>query len=209
MAARLTVISSDVVFAGPRMFHEETSVPGNASARAAQVRAMEEALAPTRALVVRTHAYGWSPIEAHAGFAQRAFEALSASNPLTADGRRHATPILATDLADLLLRAYERRLHGLYHLAGAERASPFRFISELATAFGIRFPQNHAHAMPATIDAWDDETSLTSRRARRALEMTTPMLRDGLSRFAEQHHNGWRDRCRAAACAANGHQLAA
>ena len=38
-----------------------------------------------------------------------------------------------------------------------------------------------------------DETSLNCRRARRLLEMATPMLREGLARFVAQFDNGWRD----------------
>ncbi len=193
LSARLTVISSDVVFSGPRMFHEEMSPAHNPSPRAAQVRAMERALEHTSALVIRTHAYGWSPVPDHADFAQRAYESLVSGRPVEADGRRHATPILATDLAELLVRAYEKRIEGLHHLSGAERTSPFRFVSQLATAFGLHAPNESS---TATSTSTDGETSLNSKRARRVLEMATPMLREGLNRFAEQAQQGWRNRCR-------------
>ncbi|MBI3840184.1 MAG: sugar nucleotide-binding protein [Planctomycetia bacterium] len=209
VAARLTVISSDVVFAGPRMFHEEASTSTSPLPRATQVRATERALEPTGALVVRTHAYGWSPVPAHAGFAERAFESLNSGARWIADGRRHATPILATDLAELLFRAYETRLHGLYHLAGAERSSPSGFVSELAMAMGFRAPSIGRDMPPLSATQWQDETSLNSKRARRALEMSTPMLREGLDRFAEQAHNGWRDRCRAMGQISSTHEFAA
>ncbi|HEV3137603.1 MAG TPA: sugar nucleotide-binding protein, partial [Pirellulales bacterium] len=188
LAARLTVISSDVVFAGPRMFHEETSPATSPLPRAIQVRDMERALESSGALVVRTHAYGWSPVEGHAGFAERAFESLTSGISWPADGRRHATPILATDLAELLWRAYETRLQGLYHVSGAERTSPWRFVSGLAAALGHRSPSVIAEASRVLPTPWHDETSLNSKRARRALEMSTPMLREGLDRFAEQAH---------------------
>ncbi len=209
MAARLTVISSDLVFAGPRMFHEETSNPTSPSPRAIQVRNMERALESTGALVVRTHAYGWSPVAAHAGFAEKAFEALNSGTSWAADGRRHATPILATDLAELLLRAYETRLQGLYHLAGAERTSPSGFVSELATVVGCNWPSMCRDMPPVVATEWHDETSLNSKRARRALEMSTPMLREGLDRFSEQADNGWRDRCREMSRNSSAHEFAA
>lgn len=192
LSARLTVISSDTVFCGPRMFHEENSPAQNPSPRATQTRAMERALEHTGAMVVRTHAYGWSPVPAHAGFAELAYEALAAGRPIAADGRRHATPILVTDLAELLFRAYERRIDGLHHLSGAERTSPFRFVSQLAIAFGLAAPGETV--VPAS-GSTNEETSLNSKRARRLLEMATPMLRDGLDRFADQMHHGWRGRC--------------
>lgn len=207
--ARLTVISSDAVFAGPRMFHEESSTPTSPAPRAAQVRAMEQALAVTRALVVRTHAYGWSPVAAQPGFAQHALESLAAGTLPAVDGLRHATPILASDLAEPLLRAYQLRLHGLYHLAGAERASTFRFVSELAAAFGLHIPRPGPKLTDATPAVWHDETSLNSKRARRLLEMAGPMLGEGLLRFAEQQRSGWRDRYQAAGPVSSRHEIAA
>lgn len=194
---RLTVISSDVVFSGPRMFHEESSPAASPAPRALQVRNMERALEKREALVVRTHAYGWSADAERAGFAELAFDALARGAPLAplfSDGRRHATPILATDLAELLWRAYESRLHGLYHLAGTERTSPHRFVVELAGALGAGMPAGMTDA--GANSSWLEETSLSSKRARRMLAAATPMLRDGLNRFVEQAQNGWRERWR-------------
>jgi len=195
--ARLTVISTDAVFAGPRMFHEETWPATAASFHAEQARRVEDILAATAALVVRTHAYGWSPVAGRAGFAEKSWEALISAAVVAADGRRYATPILATDLAELLTRAYEHNCQGLYHMSGAERTSPFRFVRELAAAGDLEPPSIPRSLIPEREQpAWEGETSLNSRRARRALEMPTPLLREGLSRFAQQPHNGWRDRLR-------------
>ncbi len=198
LPARLTVISSDVVYAGPRMFHEEACEPTGASPWAQAVLAVERALQGTQALIVRTHAYGWSPAGGIPGFAERAHASLSGGVVVPADGLRHATPILATDLADLLARAYELRLQGLYHLAGAERTSPFRFVRELAAASGLSAGCRWAADPAEAVAAAHLETSLNSKRARRALQCATPLQRDGLNRFAEQACNGWRDRWRTA-----------
>ncbi len=179
------------------MFHDESSTPGATSTWAGSVLAMERALAATSALVVRTHAYGWSPVEAHAGFAERAIDAVMSGRNPDMDGRRHATPIPATDLASFLLRAYQLRLEGLHHLAGAERTSPFRFVTQMAATLELHLPRERFEPAFGSLrssqeDTSQQETSLCSRRARRALEMTMPMLRDGLARFANQRDNGWR-----------------
>jgi dTDP-4-dehydrorhamnose reductase len=198
--SRLTVISSDVVFAGPRMFHDESAPTTGPAARAASVQALERAVEGREALVVRTHVYGWSFNPQRAGFAGRMFEALESRTPLALDGRRHATPILATDLAELLWRAFETRLHGLYHLAGAERTSPRRFVLELADAMHVALPAWASDDLSAA--SWPDETSLSSKRARRMLAAATPMLREGLNRFVAQAANGWREALRPSAHAA-------
>ncbi len=77
LGTALTVLSSDAVLCGPRMFHNEESQALAPGSQAACARAIEQTLAFAGALVVRTHAYGWSPVEAQAGFAERACEALS------------------------------------------------------------------------------------------------------------------------------------
>lgn len=192
--ARLTVLSTDAVFAGPRMFHAE-DFPATASGPwASAARRVEEALRGTAALVVRTHAYGWSPQED--SFAEQIWSACTDRRPLAVDGRRHATPLWIGDLADFLVKAYRAEVDGLWHIAGAERTSPFRFACELAGAFGLPAP-SAAATTSADPDALDQaETSLCSRRARRVLELSLPLLREGLRRFAAQADSGWRDRLR-------------
>lgn len=193
-AARLTTLSSDAVFAGPRMFHAE-DFPATASGPwASAARRIEQALEGTAALVVRTHVYGWSPQED--SFAEQIWSACTDRRPLAVDGRRHATPLWIGDLAEFLVKAYRAEVEGLWHIAGAERCSPFRFACGLASAFGLTGPQA-AVTSSADPDALDQaETSLCSRRARRELELPLPLLRDGLKRFAEQVDSGWRDRLR-------------
>jgi len=192
----LTVISSDAVFAGPRMFHQENSPTTSRDPFALAVCRAESALKGSPALVVRTHAYGWSPAGTEPGFAERVRTALAERLPGELEHDRHATPILATDLAEILLLAYRGRLRGLYHVAGAERASTHRFACELATAFGLGDGRPLPEHTPQKHDPADciRETSLASRRACQDLERPMPMLREGLDRFAEQAANGFRAR---------------
>ena len=193
IGSRLTVVTTDAVFAGPRMFHDEHAPTTATTAAGVHAQNLEGILQSTDALVVRTHAYGFGPIETQRSFGAEVWEALASQRAVELDGLRHATPILATDLAPMLLRAYERRLQGLYHLTGAERTSPLRFANELAAVCGFASPKirtDHGAAPPET----NEETSLASRRARRALELSMPMLHEGLIRFATQAEDGWRSR---------------
>jgi dTDP-4-dehydrorhamnose reductase len=199
--SRLTVLLTDAVFAGPRLFHDEQTAANSRQPFALAAQRVEKALAAAGALVVRTHAYGWSPAGAPPGFAEQVWQTLVQGKAAHVDPDRHATPILAGDLAELLWRAYGRRLQGLYHLAGAERTSAYRFSVELAAAFGLTSPAPAPEQDP--LDGADTrhlhETSLNTRRARRELAGPMPTLREGLNRFAEQAANGYRARLRCGA----------
>lgn len=198
--AALTLVSSDVVFTGPRLFHEETSRPTAETHFAREVRAVENAVTTSKhALVVRTHAYGWSATDDAPSLAETLAEQMATGHPAAIDGVRYATPILATDLAELLAIAYEKELRGLYHITGAERTNLARFTSELSGALDLRFTapgecENSASAMPNNRPI--TETSLNTRRARRDLGLPMPLLREGLERLAAQHDNGFRARLR-------------
>lgn len=196
IGAALTVISSDAVFAGPRMFHDEKMSATGDGILAGKARAMERALSASQALIVRTHAYGWSPRPENAGFAERAYQMLREGTMPAADGRSYATPIAATDLAALLWRGHELRLTGLYHIAGAERASRWSFVRELAASMGLSLPRlSETLSVTDHAPCWE-ETSLNCQRARRALEMGAPLLREGIAHFVAQSVNGWRDQLR-------------
>ncbi len=209
--AHLTVISTDAVFAGPRMFHEEQSLPLCEEPRALAARKAERALHGKKALIVRTHAYGWGPRAAEPSFAERVWQALSEGAAYRFDPHRHATPILAGDLADLLWVAICRGLTGPYHIAGAERTSAYHFAGELATAFGLSGCEiasaEDVFGFPAGAPL--GETSLDTRRARLALGRPMPMLREGLDRFAVQARNGFRGKLRDSAPAPALHRDAA
>ncbi len=130
------------------MFHSEDSPPQGKGAAADAARRLEAAVANTAALVVRTHVYGWSPRQD--SFCEQLWSAAVDRRPAMADGRRHATPILASDLAELLVAAHHAQLRGTWHIAGAERTSPYRFACELAAAMGLPAPPMALMVRPTT-----------------------------------------------------------
>jgi dTDP-4-dehydrorhamnose reductase len=193
--ARLAVISTDAIFAGPRLFHCENSAPSSPGHVADAAREVERLLAGGEALIVRSHAYGWSPSSGAVSYAESLWRAFNRGEICEADAQRHATPILATDLAELVFKALELGLQGVCHITGAERTSSLRFASELAIAGGFASHQVRLERTRSTLRrAVADETSLNTRRARRELERPLPLLREGLARFAEQARSGYRAR---------------
>jgi dTDP-4-dehydrorhamnose reductase len=220
LEARLTVLTTDAVFAGPRMFHAEDSpATGCRPLGRAAIEAERCLKGLAHVLLVRTHAYGWGPPGEEDGPVERIWNSLvgGGRQPLEVD--RHATPILAAELAELLAEACRCRLTGLCHMAGAERVTPHQFARQLARAFGIAAdfpaaspgekgdrrllceapggPLRQKVPVPLSPAGPLDETSLDTARARQWLGRPMPMLREGLDRLVQQARNGYRSRLRA------------
>ena len=196
----LVVLSTDAVFCGPRMFHAEIAPTMATHAAAEAAKTLERALATTASLLVRTHAYGWSPACAATGYAESVWSNLTQNIGCPVDSQNYSTPILATDLAPVLVKALDLNLRGLYHLTGAERASQYRFAAEMAVTFGLTGRQVLLEPPKKRLSSrpFMDETSLNIASARRDLRMALPMLREGLGRFAEQATNGFREELQSA-----------
>jgi dTDP-4-dehydrorhamnose reductase len=205
---RLTMVSTDGVFVGPRMFEREDSegwvIRGHGIR--AWVRELEAVYLEAGALVVRSHLYGWSPNGG--SFAEKLNSAIEENRPVAASGSRYATPLLASDFAVLLWAAQHRRLSGFYHLGGAQRSSMYEFAKELAAAIGMQWRVcggalgTHRGGGASDNDgnsgSHNEESSLDSRRLQREVHIAIPMLREGIERFVTQASNGHRDRISAA-----------
>ena len=122
---------------GSRLFHDELSEPAGSDPFAVAARRVEQSVQGRPVLVVRTHAYGWSPMDDEPDCAERVWQSMAEGRACVLDPRRYATPILATDLAGLLDRACRIGLTGLYHIAGEERISEYCFAAALAAAFDL------------------------------------------------------------------------
>lgn len=199
LQCEFTAISSDAVFTGPWMFHREGGTCYGESAQAKLLLEIERELCEQceKTLLVRTHAFGLSPFQqSQHGLVEQIAMTLGEGAALELSGSKHATPILATDLAEILEQAYRCELRGLFHIAGSERISPFRFACLLADQFGWSTAGLSASetAAEALHEGRIGETSLQTRRLRKALEKPLPMIRDGIARLFEQHLSGFRDR---------------
>lgn len=195
---RFTLVSTDAIFQGPKLFHREISEVGEGPRSIAAAR-VEKALAGVDALTIRTHLFGWSP--AGDSSVEQIWEAIADDRTVPACGNRYASPILAIDFAELLWLANRKRLTGTFHLAGAERISKWQFAMLMVLASGAS-PNDFRRGLGVangTIEfsSNDEETSLDSRQVQRLIETPLSMLRDAIARFVEQATNGHRDRLQA------------
>ena len=193
--AGFVMISSDAVFTAPWMFHDEVSQTLCESAAARTIFKSERQVqaAHPESLIIRTNAFGWSPTGE--GLIETLFQQIEGHRVVDEDQVRHATPILASDLADIIERAIAEELTGIYHVAGAERVSPMTFAQRLADQFDLPWlalrQESSLTERPAGFGA--GESSLQTKKIRKALCVAMPMLAEGLDRLSRQQVDGHRD----------------
>lgn len=196
--AGIAMISSDAVFTGPWLFHDEDSAGLCHSAHAIAVRAAEQACLEShrKGLVIRTNTFGWSPERQGKGWLEGLLEGIQSRRVVEQDHIRHATPILAHDLADILERACQEKLEGIYHVGGAERFSPLKFAQRLADQFNLPWLslRREGPLAEAARGFGAGECSLQTKKIRKALCVAMPMLSEGLSKLAQQDKDCFRQR---------------
>ncbi len=193
----LTLISSGAIFTGPWMFHSENSqsfCPSPAAQRLIAIEKEAEELCPD-ALIVRTHAFGWTP-GGKQGWLETLLQQMEQGNAKGIDLFRYGSPILASELAEIISKAWGAGLSGVYHIAGAERSNLFQFVQRLSHYFQLPLP-----AAPVGEFLVDrptgygcGETSLQTRKIRRALHVVLPMLEESVLKLFQQHADGYRSR---------------
>lgn len=197
--AHFVMISSDAVFTGPWMFHVESSPGLCQSFQSQAIRAAEQQVndACPAALIIRTNAFGWS-VAGGDGWVESLLQEIQSNRVVRQDHIRHATPILATDLANILERACLEVLSGTYHIGGAERVSPLMFAQRLADQFDLPWlsvrKESALSELPQGFS--EGECSLQTKAIRMALCVAMPLLSEGLARLQEQAENGYRERLR-------------
>ena len=192
----LTVFSSDGIFTGPWMFHDEQSGSLCTSPAAVCIRNMEQRvlkLCPS-ALVVRTHVVGWSPFGT--GWLDTMVRQLENESDVAVDCIRHASPLPAHLLASLLQQVWRESLQGLCHIAGSERISPHTLAGCLADLLDCNPPQFGPTTTLSSppIGFGRGETSLIARRLRNEVQVAPPALKHHLKEMIAQRQDGGRER---------------
>jgi len=81
--------------------------------------------------------YGAKPASGKVNFALWLIDKLKNGENVKIITDQYITPTLNTNLAKMLLEIAERRIGGIFHLAGATRVSRYEFAREIAKVFGL------------------------------------------------------------------------
>ncbi|HWW16444.1 MAG TPA: SDR family oxidoreductase [Candidatus Dormibacteraeota bacterium] len=191
--ARLIYISTDSVFDGARGNYVETDTPGpvNVYARTKLQGEREVVRQNPAALIARVNFYGWNAQNKHS-LAEWILKQLTLGRRVPGFSDVVFCPVLAHDLAEVMLALLDKNLAGLYHVVGSEAVSKYEFAKRVASMFGFDPGQVvPTHLADATLKAQRPlDTSLNTERICAALGRPMPDVEAGLRRFAQLRENG-------------------
>ena len=204
--ARLVFISTDSVFDGKRGNYAETDEPAPLNTYAcSKLRAEREILQQdTDALVVRVNIYGWNAQDKQS-LAEWILSEMTAGKRVPGFTDVHFSPILANDLADVLLDMSGHELSGLYHVAGSERISKYEFARQVAETFGfdpgriVPTPMAVAHLRAPR----PSDVSLNTELISKTLGYAMPDVKSGLQKFKELNEQEFPQRLKSYLIGAN------
>ena len=194
MNAKLIYVSTDSVFDGDKGNYSENDLPDplNIYAKTKFMAEQEVLRIHPSPLVVRVNIYGWNA-QNKQSLAEWMLGQLSAGKQVPGFSDVYFSPMLANDLAEILLTMLDRGMSGLYHVAGSESISKYEFASRLATTFGFK-PE---HVLPiraaeAKVRApRPHNTSLSTWKVSKDLGSAMPNVESGLRKFKALREQGY------------------
>lgn len=196
-AAHLIYISTDAVFDGQSGNYSEEDDPHPLSIYAKTKLEGEQAVisANPEALIARVNLFGWS-ITGSRALSEFFFYSLQAGKTVKGFMDVDFCPLLANDLADLLLGMLEMNLHGVYHVVSRDCITKYEFALRLARQFGL----DESLIVPVSIQdgglfaARSPHLTLRTEKLSQALGRTPPGIEDGLKKLHELYLQGYTDR---------------
>jgi dTDP-4-dehydrorhamnose reductase len=192
--ARFVYISTDAVFDGKRGNYSETDQPAPLSVYAkSKWRGEQEVLRRhSSPLIVRVTIYGWNA-QPKQSFAEWVLGEIAAGKQVRGFSDVYFCPMLANDVAEVLLTILDRGLTGLYHVVSSERVSKFDFARRVATAFNLGVDR----VVPMSIGESKlraqrpVDPSLSTAKISAALGRTMPDVDTGIHGFRELQQSGY------------------
>ncbi len=198
--ARLLHVSTDAVFDGQRGDYTEEDEPHPLSVYAQTKLAGEQAVlaANPQALVVRVNFYGWS-LSGKRSLAEFFFNNLRAGKETPGFYDVFFCPLLANDLAQILLSMMKLEISGIYHLVSPESISKYEFGVRLAQAFGFdaQLIRPISVSQAGFRAARSPRMTLSVDKLQKILPQPLPGIDQGLRHFVALYEDHYPQRLRA------------
>jgi len=194
--AAFLYVSTDSVFDGKRGNYSENEQPAPLSVYAkSKWRGEQEVLCRhSSPLIVRVNIYGWNA-QPKQSLAEWILDDVRAGKPVRGFADVYFCPMLANDVAEVLLAMLDRGLSGIYHVAGSERISKYDFATRAAETFSLA---THCVVPTSVVEARlraprPLDSSLNTGKVRAALGRPMPDVDTGLRRFRQLEESGYRN----------------
>jgi dTDP-4-dehydrorhamnose reductase len=192
--ARLVHISTDAVFDGQRGDYSEDDEPNPLSIYARTKLAGERAVAEANpeAVIARVNLYGWS-LSGKRSLGEFFFYNLQAKKPVMGFTDVYFCPLLANDLAQILLKITAAGLSGLYHVVSGQCITKYDFGVAVARRFGF----DESQVAPVSVEqgglkaARSPRLTLRTEKLSQALGESLPPFSPGLERFYTLYQQGY------------------
>jgi dTDP-4-dehydrorhamnose reductase len=136
----MAYISTDYVFDGLKGDYKETDETNPINFYGHSKLLAEKSITKINQdyLIARTSViYGDKPASGKINFALWLIDCLNRRREVKIVTEQFASPTLNTNLAEMILEACEKKLNGIYHMAGASKASRYEFAIKLAEKFNL------------------------------------------------------------------------
>jgi dTDP-4-dehydrorhamnose reductase len=187
------------VFEGTRGNYSETDQPAPANFYAQTKLEGEQVALATNdvAAIARVTIYGWNVQSKHS-LAEWIFEQLRSGHTVAGFTDVVFCPILANDLAEILLAMTAQKLTGIFHVVGSEAVSKYEFARRVAQVFQFD-PAKVVSSQLAQAKLKAPrprDVSLNTEKICARLGRSMPDVNSGLRRFARLRPEGYMERLR-------------
>ncbi len=134
--SHLIYVSTDYVFDGQKGYYKEDDEPRPINYYG-YTKFLAESFCKDFCIARTCVIYGSKPASGKVNFALWLIKNLEEGKEVKVVTDQFITPTLNTNLANMLLEIAERKLIGIFHLAGSTRVSRFDFAVEIAKAFDL------------------------------------------------------------------------
>jgi dTDP-4-dehydrorhamnose reductase len=192
--AQMVYVSTDAVFDGGQGNYSETDSPAplNVYARSKLSGEDEVLKRHSSALIVRVNIYGWN-VQEKLSLAEWFLQRVGQEQQVPGFTDVTFCPMLANDLAVVLMQMVKRRLSGLYHVTGSEKISKYEFGRRVVAAFGL----DPSRVVPARVEDTNLKArrpldiSLNTEKVCQAMGLKMPGVEEGIRSFHALHEHGY------------------
>lgn len=192
--ARLVHISTDAVFDGQSGGYTEEDAPNPLNLYARTKLESERAVAEAnpQAIIARVNLFGWS-LTARRSLSEFFFYNLQAGKQVMGFTDVYFCPLLANDLAQVLVNMLRKKLTGLYHVVSSECLNKYEFGVRLAQKFGL----DATLITPSSVEqsglkaARSPRLTLRTDKLAHALGESTPDISTGMERLFRLYRQGY------------------